>query len=158
MQEPGELALGQHHALRELLERQADQLDDRRGHVVGRARQDLAARFEAGLGRARAALGPAHDAGGGVGVRAHREVEAHSSLDHALCDDGRDLALVGEAGHGAVQREHHRIEHRRLAATGGSTEREQIGIVELDDRRVAEGREPLDLEPAGSHWRSNPQN
>ena len=162
MEEASELTLRQDHALGEVVVAEPEAGRDCGRDLVARARDDLTPRLEAGLGGVGAGFRTPHDARRRELLVADREVEPDACFGHALRDDRSHGPLIGQAGHVAVQREHHGVEHRRLAASGCTTQCEQVSALEVDDRRRPERGEALHLEtyrphgtPASSYSSSN---
>ena len=138
-----ELPLREDHAAREVVERQADQLGNRGVHALRVPGQHFAVTLEPRLLRGRARLGSPHDPRRDVLRFAELEREAHACLVGSLRDRGCDEPIVVVARNDAVQREADRVEDARLARTGRSDEREEVGTGEVDGHCVTKRREAL---------------
>ena len=88
LEEPGELALGQDHAGRELVRGQPEQGGDLGVELPGGAGHHLARPLQPGLPRRRPAVAEAHDPDRGPALAADVEVQPHPGLRAALRDDG----------------------------------------------------------------------
>ena len=139
VEQGGELALGQHHAAGELVEAEAQSAST------------------ASLSRARLRRPPPRRARGPppwstprCGVRRTTRTgawrtpptvksKAHPRLVAAQRDDRCHQRAV-EAGHAAVEREHHGVDEARLARPGRPGEGEQLGVGEVDLGEAAERR------------------
>ena len=151
LEEPGELALGQDHAGRELLRGQPEQGGDLRVQLPGVARHHLPRPLQPGLPRRRPAVAEAHDPDGRPALAGDVEVQPHPGLGAALRDDGRHLPFVAQPGHRAVEGEDHGVDDARLPGSGRAGQREQLDPLEVDDGPLAERGEPLHLETDGPH-------
>ena len=157
VQEPGELALGQHDAAREVRERQAEQLLDGGLQLARAAREDLhdlavgTEPFEDRLRRARLPGPHPDDARRPVPVLAHGELERHLGFLLADAHDARGQALVAVAGHAAVQGEAERVDDGRLAHARRADEREVVDTVEVDVDGLAEDAEPFGVQGDRPH-------
>ncbi len=170
VQERGELALRQHHALGELLVRQADDVLHGGVDLGGRAGEHVThvlcgqsdvklgeveavrERFETRVPRVDGALGVAADHAAEHIARAGRlEHQANLRLGGGRGECVGDRAAVAPARDGAVEREDHRIEHGRLAGAGRPDEREEVGVGEVDGGRLAKHREPVEIESQRPH-------
>ncbi len=156
LEEPGELALGQDHAGRELLRGQPEQGGDLSVKLPGVAGDHLPRPLQPGLPRRRPTVAEAHDPDGRPALAGDVEVQPHPGLGAALRDDGRHLPFVAQPGHRAVEGEDHGVDDARLPRSGRAGQREQLDPLEVDDGPLAERGEPLHLETDGPHpaWSS----
>ena len=173
VQEPGELALGQHDAAGELLVRQADRVEHGGVHLGRGAGQHgaepvsprSAGAASKAAGRSRAAAAPARRGrwrpcpcrrGGPPGSRRTARPDA-SKTSRTLASAGRgrqrvlDPPPVAPARHRAVEREADRVEHRGLARAGRADEGEEVGVGEVHCGRFAEDREPVQVQAQRPH-------
>ena len=141
-------------ASRELIEREADAVDNRVGDL-GRTRcNHFAARFEARFLRrslARVRCRAPYDSGGRVVLSIEREMTADARLHLALADHRLDQLLVVEAGNASVEGEDHRVDDARLARPGRAHDDEEVGVLEVDDNALPVGGETLKLDPLRFH-------
>ena len=154
VEKAGERTLGKDDASRELIEGQAEAVDDGLGHLRCARGDDVSAGLEARLLRrclARVRRRAPHDAGGRVVVPVERELTADTRLVHALADHRLDELLVVEAGDAPVEGEDHRVDDARLAGAGRADDDEQVRFLEVDDCSFPVGGEPLKLDPLRLH-------
>ncbi len=143
-QEGGELALGQHHHLGELLEAEADHVVDHLGHLVEpRAPVDpLAARqllqehlrLDGGL-PVTPALGPAERGAAGdpqpTAGRGEFELHLRDHVGGGVVAAQRAARTRARAGHGGIQGEADGVEDAGLAGAGGAVDQVQPGWSQL---------------------------
>ena len=152
VEEPGELALGQHDATGEVVVGEPEQLGDAGRDLLGGAGHDASGPLEPGFGGGgAAALGATDHPHRRPGLVGDGEVEAHPRLLAALADGGGDGLLVAQAVHDAVEGEGDGIEDRGLADAGGPGEGEEVDALEVDLDRRPVGREPLELQAPRPH-------
>jgi len=165
VQEVGELALREHHALAEVLVGQPEQPFHGVGHPRQVLGQDLGRLARLGpaapVGQplqargplAHLAAGPAQLAGHHVTLVADLEHELHGAAGGGRRERERDHALAAPPRHRAVQRERHRVDDRRLARAGGADQGEEVRVGEVDPGRLPERGEPVHLQHDRSHRR-----
>ncbi len=154
LQEGVELPLRQHHRASEGVVIEAHDalhlgldLGGAVGQRLGTVRAHL---LQSDLGRAAHAHGARH----AVALGPHLELEAHAQALGPVGDEL--LVLAPHARHLAEEREGQRVDERGLAGPGGAGDGEQVEAVEVEHGLLAEGRQPLDLEPHGPHrWDSS---
>ena len=155
LEEPVELALGQHDGTCEGVEVQAEQLGDLLVAVPHPALGEWLpiaafAPFESrGLGNVGPPRNAASDSMPALAV--NRELELDGGGHVAEGDYVGRPALAAETWHLPVEREHHRVEDARLARAGWSGDDEQLERLEVDLLAFTKRREPLDHEAKRPH-------